>query len=167
MINISQVSDAGTAATLEAGSAQNQVLKLDPDGKIPAIDGSNLINVGGGSGGGGSAATPDLITHAVTNNNITLPTTYSNGTVVFFETNTQTAHISVYLPSASSFSSGYFLELSRSATPSGVTSWRIYLYADGSDTLGDSTEETLYAHDSYTLVSDGSSAWYKFGIGGI
>lgn len=40
----------GSAATLTAGTAANNVVQLDGDGKLPAVDGSNLINLPGGSG---------------------------------------------------------------------------------------------------------------------
>lgn len=40
------ISDVGTGA--------NQLVRLDNDAKLPAIDGSNLLNVSGSGGGGGS-----------------------------------------------------------------------------------------------------------------
>lgn len=161
-MKINQISDIGTAATLDAGSAQNQVLKLDPDGKLPAIDGSSLTNVGGG---GGDAATPSIVTFTTSTSDITLPSTYANGTVVFFNTSAQTAQIDVFLPAASSFSSGYFLEISRCGMNSGLSSQILYLKPSGSDTLGGLTSRTMSIHDAYTVVSDGSSAWHLLGCG--
>jgi hypothetical protein len=164
-MKINQISDVGTAATLDAGTAQNQVLKLDPDGKLPAIDGSSLTNVGGG-GGGGDPATPAIVTFTTAGSNITIPSTYANGTVVYFDTSNQSTQIFADLPAASSFSSGYFLEFTRCGMASGVTAQNLILRASGSDTVGGLTTRTLLVHDAFTVVSDGSSKWYLMGIGG-
>jgi hypothetical protein len=42
----------GTAAALDVGTSANNVLQLDSEGKIPAVDGSALLNLPGGGGGG-------------------------------------------------------------------------------------------------------------------
>jgi hypothetical protein len=44
-------SDLGTAAYLDAGTTEGDILQLLAGGKLPAVDGSNLTNLpGGGSG---------------------------------------------------------------------------------------------------------------------
>ena len=40
----------GTAATKNVGTAANNILQLDANGKIPAVDGSQLTNINGGTG---------------------------------------------------------------------------------------------------------------------
>jgi len=42
----------GTAATLGVGTAANNIVQLDGDAKLPAVDGSQLTNLPGGGGGG-------------------------------------------------------------------------------------------------------------------
>jgi hypothetical protein len=43
----------GTAAVLDTGTTANKVVKLDAMGKLPAVDGSALTNIGGGLPTGG------------------------------------------------------------------------------------------------------------------
>jgi hypothetical protein len=42
----------GTAAALDAGTTAYQVVQLDPNGALPAVDGSNLLNLPSGGNGG-------------------------------------------------------------------------------------------------------------------
>ena len=70
--------------------------------------------------------------------------------------------MSVYLPPANSFSSGYYLTvahyLNTAITGDSLNSAR--LYADGSDLIDSESSAFLpLSRDSYTLVSDGSSNW--------
>lgn len=39
----------GTAATLNVGTSANEIVQLDGTGKLPAVDGSNLLNLPGGN----------------------------------------------------------------------------------------------------------------------
>ena len=41
-------SDLGTAAALDVGTSANNIVQLNGSGALPAVDGSNLTNVGGG-----------------------------------------------------------------------------------------------------------------------
>ena len=47
-----QPGDIGTAAALDAGTADGNVVVVATGGKLPALDGSDLTNLPGGSGGG-------------------------------------------------------------------------------------------------------------------
>ena len=42
---MSSVSDAGSAATLDVGTAANEIVQLDGSAKLPAVDGSQLTNL--------------------------------------------------------------------------------------------------------------------------
>jgi hypothetical protein len=42
----------GTASKYDVGEAANNIVQLDANGKLPAIDGSQLTNIAGGGGGG-------------------------------------------------------------------------------------------------------------------
>lgn len=42
---LSQISDAGTAASKDFGTGANQLVELDASAKLPAVDGINLVNV--------------------------------------------------------------------------------------------------------------------------
>jgi hypothetical protein len=45
--------DLGSAAILDAGTAVGDLVQVQTGGKLPALDGSDLINLPGGGGGGG------------------------------------------------------------------------------------------------------------------
>jgi hypothetical protein len=45
--------DLGSAASLDAGTAVGDLVQVQTGGKLPALDGSDLINLPGGGGGGG------------------------------------------------------------------------------------------------------------------
>jgi hypothetical protein len=47
----------GTAAALDAGTSANNVVQLDIDGKLPAVDGSALTGITGGGGSPGGSDT--------------------------------------------------------------------------------------------------------------
>jgi len=46
--SLSGLPTLGTAAALDVGTTANKLLQLDPAGKLPAVDGSNLTNLPGG-----------------------------------------------------------------------------------------------------------------------
>ena len=48
--DLSGLPTLGTAAALDVGVLANQVVQLDPTGKLPAVDGSQLTNIGGATG---------------------------------------------------------------------------------------------------------------------
>ena len=52
-MKLKQIQDAGTCASLNVGTSENQILQLDANGKLPAVDGSNLTNITGSGGGTG------------------------------------------------------------------------------------------------------------------
>ncbi|CTQ45759.1 DUF2793 domain-containing protein [Roseibium aggregatum] len=56
---LATISNAGTAAGLNAGSSIGNVLLIENNAgtpSLPAIDGSRLLNIGGGGGGGGGSS---------------------------------------------------------------------------------------------------------------
>jgi hypothetical protein len=52
-----QIVGLGTAAALDAGTSANNVVQLDIDGKLPAVDGSALTGITGGGGSPGGSDT--------------------------------------------------------------------------------------------------------------
>ncbi len=59
----SDISGLGTAATLNVGTAANNIVQLSATGKLPAVDGSQLTNLPSSSGGG--SITYNTLTDAI------------------------------------------------------------------------------------------------------
>ena len=57
--NVSNKPILGTAAALDAGTAAGQLVQLDQDGALPALDGSKLTNVASRDGAGAGSTTYD------------------------------------------------------------------------------------------------------------
>jgi len=56
--DLSNLPTLGTAAALDVGTGALDVVQLDGDGKLPAVDGSNLTNLPGGGGDVSISGTP-------------------------------------------------------------------------------------------------------------
>ena len=159
-MKLKQIQDAGTCASLNVGTSENQILQLDANGKLPAVDGSNLTNI---TGSGGGTGVKNMTTFTMPSGGGTsIASNLPNGTFIHVVNNTGTNNLSVYLPPANSFSSGYYLTvahyLNTAITGDSLNSAR--LYADGSDLIDSESSAFLpLSRDSYTLVSDGSSNW--------
>ena len=65
-IAVGKISGLGTAAIQNVGTGPNQVVQLDGAGKLPAVDGSALTNVGTASIANGTIAADDLAANTVT-----------------------------------------------------------------------------------------------------
>jgi len=57
--------DVGAIPTTAIGTNPNQIIQLDDEGKLPAVDGSLLTNLPGGTGGSGFGLTTDPATLGV------------------------------------------------------------------------------------------------------
>lgn len=160
-MRLKQISDAGTAASKNFGINPGNLIELDSNGKLPAVDGSQLTNLP--SGGGSS--TPALRNLISNTGNYTISSNTVNGSVIYIDTGTNTNMTNVYLPAASVASAGTYYTICRTINSTGG----VYIYpANGSnDTINGQTNTSLYlgTTDSYTLMSDGSSNWIKLGYG--
>lgn len=161
MLKISQVTDAGSAASYAAGSGANQILQLDPDGKLPQIDGSNLTGISSGGGGGGASLLP-IVNAPIDASSVNIPSTLGNSTVYYIDSSATTQSLIMYnLPSASAVGEGFMIHLTRTAGSASIAFQR-----SGSDTLQTTQyNRTISSNDSVSLVSDGVSNWAYIGQG--
>jgi len=151
-----QITDAGTAAQYDAGTSANNIIQLDGDAKIPAVDGSNITGV---SGGGGSVdPAPYNFVEVSSTSDYTISDSSNNGTVYYFSASSGSTD--VYLPEANVVGEGFFVLIS--------SKFRVYIKpkSGSSDTIPyfSSTLEDNFridANDALTVVSGGSrNAWY-------
>ena len=159
-MKLKQVQDAGTAALLNVGDQVDQILQLDGNAKLPAVDGSNLTNITG-SGGGTGVRNMTSIT-IPSGGGTSIPSNLPNGTFIHV-INTIANNLILYLPPAGDFDSGYYLPTAHysSSALSGDSPKSVRLTPDGSDSLdGDSGSTFLsLSRDSYTVVSNGTDNW--------
>ena len=152
-----QITDAGTAAKYDVGTSANNIIQLNGDGKIPAIDGSNITGVSGG-GGGSSDPAPYNLVEVSSTSDYTISDSSNNGTVYYFSNSS--ASTDVYLPEASVVGEGFFVLIS--------ARFRAYIKpkSGSSDTIpyyhaSYENNFRIDATDAATLVSGGSNnAWY-------
>jgi len=164
MIKQSQISDFGTAASLDVGTGANNILQLDGSGKLPAVDGSNITNVTGSGGSGGTGGTKVInIEDQVLSGAFQIPNTFPCGTLLRVVNTTGTNNLVVTLPSASDFDSGYYLTVAiykyQSANQDSSNS--VFLYPKSGDTIFDGgvSYVSIITQRAFTCVSDGSSNW--------
>lgn len=158
-MKLKHIQDAGTCASLDVGTSENQILQLNANGKLPAIDGSNLINI---TGSGGGTGVKNMTTITLTTAGATIATNLPNGTFINVINTTGTNNISLYLPSANSFSSGYYITLAHYSLNdiTGDSTNSAIIRTTGSDLLDGASSNTLpLSRDSYTVVSNGSNDW--------
>lgn len=157
-----QISDAGSVATLNAGTGAGNVLQLDSSGKIPAVDGSALTGVSGG-GTVTAALIPSIVNISSTPYNVS--STAANGTVFYIDINGATSNIFINLPAASDVSSGTYFTFSTNDS-----SRKAYILPDGYPNNTDKLQgfldvAQLFSDSSFTVISDGSSNWIYAGLG--
>jgi hypothetical protein len=158
-----QISDLGSAALLDVGTqgSPNSLVQLDSQGRLPAIDGSQITGVGGGTGG---TAVRTIVNVDVTSGNYQISSSIENGTV-FVVSSDITAYRDVYLPAANSVSSGFYLFVSRDGGTSAYPA-RLKTHPSSSDTLNRAKAHVdLGVYDSQKVVSDGSSKWIMISQG--
>lgn len=158
-MKLKQIQDAGTCASLNVGTSENQILQLDADGKLPAVDGSNLTNI---TGSGGGTGVKNMTTINLTTAGATIATNLPNGTFINVINTTGTNGISLYLPLANNFSSGYYITLAHYTFNdiTGDSTNSATLRTSGSDLLdGVSSNTHPLSRDSYTVISNGSNDW--------
>lgn len=156
-MKVKQITDAGTAAQYDAGTSANNIIQLDGDAKIPAVDGSNITGVSGGGGGSVDPAPYNFVEVSSTTD-YTISDSSNNGTVYYFSNSS--ASTNVYLPEASVVGEGFFVLISARyrayVKPKSGSSDTIPYY---SSTLEDNFR--IDVADALTVVSGGSrNAWY-------
>lgn len=181
-MKLKQISGLGTAAQYDVGTSANNIVALDSNGKLPAVDGSQLTNVS--AGGGGSESSTNIPKYTITNISSATIANYTSSTSplelsslktvatmdLFYVDMTATADYHyIKLPAASSLNQGEYIVVAKKATPTSSTYSRIYFKWDSNDTLwhggSSSTSAYLYRSGSAMLISDGSSNWYIAGWG--
>jgi hypothetical protein len=168
MMKLKQISGLGTAAAHNTGTTAGCVVKLEgsgANGALPAVDGSQLINLPT-SGGGSETSIPlvNIITPPG-GQDYTVPNSTPSGSLIVMQTQSDTANTNVYVPAASNYSAGEYLTIGREISAGAV--WTYIRLATG-DTWVNSTGTTqaINSNDSMMILSDGSSGWYKVFGGG-
>jgi len=155
MIKLKQISDAGSAAALDAGTSAGDLVQLDSQGRLPAVDGSLITGLSGG-GSGGTSIRP-VVSADITTAAYQIGASLDCGSVIVVN-NSSSVTRDVYLPAANSYSAGFYLFVARD----GGTAYPATLkpYPSSSDTINRSVASvTLGAYDCQKLVTDGSSTW--------
>ena len=164
MIKQKQISDLGAspALSLNVGEGPNQVLQLDSNGKLPAVDGSNITNATSSGGGSGGTSVLNIVDQILTGA-YQIPSTHPCGTLIRLVNNTGVNDFAVTLPSASAVSSGYYISmhLYRGPTGSYDSVNRVWLWPKSGDTFfsGQISYYDMEQYKGVTAVSDGSSNW--------
>lgn len=178
-MKLKQISDTlGTAAQYDVGVAANNVVLLDSNGKLPAVDGSQLQNVSAGGGSESSSSIPKYTVTEISSTTIAnytssgspldLSTLKSIATMDLFyiDMESSTAHYYVQLPAADSVNEGEYIVISRKAT-SNITNRTYISPASGDSMWSESSNATYYTwrSGSSMFISDGSTNWYQVGWG--
>lgn len=155
MIKTKQLSGHGTVATHNVGTAAGEIVVLDSQGRLPAVDGSNLSGVGAAAG----STTLRNIEEITLTGNHQLPDTYPVGTLVSI-TNTVSTIRDVYLPStqSSNIGAGYYFFVGNYSTGS----YKIYLkpHPSTSDTISTQlSQQYVERNDCFKVISDGAGNW--------
>ena len=137
----------GSAATLEAGAnTANQLVQLDGSARLPAVDGSQLLNL---PGGGGSVPTTTAVSQGT---DYTISTSTGIEEIFFI---TPTADINVNLPAAATAGDGYKYNIKNLA--SGFT---LTIDPNSTETIDGATTFAISTqYQSITIVSDGTN-WF-------
>ena len=180
-MKLKQISGLGTAAQYDVGTSANNIVVLDSNGKLPAIDGSQLINVS--AGGGGSESSSNIPKYTVTNISSNTITSYTSSSspldlstlktvatmdLFYVDFTTASAYCYTQLPAANSLQEGEYIVVARKGYYSN-RSYRLYVNPKSGDTLYSTTSNsnTYYILNtgSAMLVSNGTDAWYLSGWG--
>lgn len=155
MIKSKQIQGLGSSAFLNTGTGADNIVILDSQGRLPAVDASNIENAGGSSGG----TTIRPIHEVSISANYQIADSYAVGALVSI-TNTSSTIRDVYLPStqSSNIGAGYYFFVGNYS----ASSYRIFLkpHPSTSDTLSTHlTTITLNRDDCVKAVSDGAGNW--------
>lgn len=161
MIKKKQVSGYGTVAEQDVGTSAGNVLQLDAQGRLPAVDASQLTGISGG-GGGAETSVPllNVVTHNGASGNYTVSSSLASGSLIFIDTSTATSGPYVDLPSASSFGAGKYLTITKTGT-----GYAAVVRTASGDTARLSTSFNVTNGQSWTIMSDGSSKWITLNMG--
>ena len=147
-----QITDLGTAAGLNVGTGANQIVQLDGDAKLPAIDGSQLTGLSSGGGGG---SRPSIYTPS-SDTTIGNDTTISSGELERIYIVDASSAVTMTLPQITGdVGAGYKINIKRDGsnvvtiTPNA---------ADNIDGASDGVSITLDLDKAaFTLVCDGTN----------
>ena len=174
-MKLKQISGLGTAAQYDVGTSANNIVQLDANGKLPALDGSQLNPAPTASGGSeSSSAIPkytliDVSYSATINITSSSPVTLASMNVYLIEMSSSTL-VNLYLPAASDLDDGeYIVIVHKSNSSSAGRNQYIRIHTSGSDSLYTHNNKS-YAHvrrtGSSSFVSNGVDRWYQgTGIG--
>ena len=154
MIKAKQLSH-GSTALLDHGEGADNIVVLDSEGKLPAVDASNLQGIA--SSGGGGTFTRTIYQESITAN-FQISSSVDNGAFISVFKGGSATPLDVYLPAASDVSAGFYLFVGNYET----ASFAMYIKPKPgtSDKIQKSlTSLTVSRGDSFLLVSDGSSNW--------
>ena len=146
--DLSNTPTLGTASALDVGTNANQVVQLDANAKLPAVDGSLLTNLPSGA----TKPSVEVDTNPANPYNIT---TYTNLEEVYILT--PSSNITVTIPSAGTVGEGYKYQIKNMSTNT------ITIDPSGTETIdgaGNTTFDLAVQYQSVTLVSDGINQWF-------
>ena len=160
-MKLKQVSGLGTAAALNIGTTAGCAVQIGSDGALPAVDGSNLLNVP--SSGGSETSPPKLtFTTLAGGQDHTIPSTVSSGTFFYVNSSSDSTNRNIYLPNASDLNEGEYFYI----TKSGGSNFLYVTRASSSDTFYSKSANynafPIGSFRSYTFISDGVNGWYFY-----
>jgi hypothetical protein len=162
MIKSKQLSGHGTVSTHNVGEAAGEIVVLDSQGRLPAIDGSNITGVSGSSGG---STTLRNLVEVSFSSNYQIPDTHPIGSLIALS-NTSGGTLEAYLPSSqsSNIGQGYYFFVGNYRTTSRTISLKPH--PSTSDTISTfQTQFTLAQNDCLKLISDGAGNWIMLQTG--
>lgn len=164
-MKLKQVSGLGTAAALDIGTTAGCAVQIGSDGALPAVDGSNLLNVP--SSGSSETSPPKLtVTALAGGQDHTIPSTVSSGTLFYVDSSSDSTNRNIYLPNASDLNEGEYFYITKSG---GSNVLYITRASSGDRFWSKSTTIDTWnigSFRSYTFISDGVNGWYPYaGIG--
>lgn len=153
MIKAKQLSH-GSTALLDHGEGANNIVVLDSDGKLPAVDASNLQGI---ASSGGGTFTRTIYQESISAN-FQISSSVDNGAFIAVSKGGSATPLDVYLPAASDVSAGFYLFIGNYETST------FAIYAKPKPSTSDKIQKSLTSlavarGDSFLLVSDGSSNW--------
>lgn len=160
----------GTAAQYDVGTSANNIVQLDANGKLPALDGSQLNPAPTASGGSESSSAIPKYTLIDVSNSATINITSSSpGTLasmnVYLIDMSVAQLVNVYLPAASDLDDGeYIVIVHKSDSSSAGGAYYIRVYPSGSDTMyihATASYANFRRTGSSSFVSNGTDKWYQ------
>jgi len=162
--NLSDVANAGTArtnlglgtaSTLNVGTSANNIPQLDSNGKLPAIDGSQLTNLNAQFGLYGSTSSPITYTVTVDSKTASHPYNGDGSSSAYFINGVESPAIQLQGVDGTTANTEYFYKFDQSHSSNSGHPLRFYKDAAKSEayTTGVTTNGTAGSSGAYTTIA--------------